>query len=65
MKGTALRKHSLHDKTAASVLLKPFIKATVFYRVKTKQHTSFKNNRATHFLSRDNKETNLLYNHFP
>ena len=26
MKGKALRKHSLHEKTAASVLLKPFIK---------------------------------------
>ena len=25
MKGKALRKHSLHEKTAASVLLKPFI----------------------------------------
>jgi len=25
MKGKALRKHSLHKKTAASVLLKPFI----------------------------------------
>jgi len=24
MKGKALRKHSLHEKTAASVLLKPF-----------------------------------------
>ena len=65
MKGKAPRKHSLHEKTAALVLLKPFIKATVFYRVITRQHTSFKNNRATNFLSRDNKETNLLYNHFP
>jgi len=25
MKGKALRKHRLHEKTAASVLLKPFI----------------------------------------
>ena len=25
MKGKALRNHSLHEKTAASVLLKPFI----------------------------------------
>jgi len=25
MKGKALRKHGLHQKTAASVLLKPFI----------------------------------------
>jgi len=25
MKGKALRKHSMHEKTAASVLLKPFI----------------------------------------
>jgi len=25
MKGKAPRKHSLHEKTAASVLLKPFI----------------------------------------
>jgi len=32
MKGKALRKHSLHEKTAASVLLKPFI---IF---KCKQH---------------------------
>jgi len=28
MKGKALRKHSLHEKTAASVLLKLFIRKT-------------------------------------
>jgi len=27
MKGKALRKHSLHEKTAASALLKPFIRS--------------------------------------
>ena len=30
MKGKALRKHSLHEKTAASVLLKPFISSACF-----------------------------------
>ena len=30
MKGKALRKHSLHEKTAASVLLKLFISSKVF-----------------------------------
>jgi len=29
MKGKALRKHSLHEKTAASVLLKLFMKLTI------------------------------------
>jgi len=28
IKGKALRKHSMHKKTAASVLLKPFIRST-------------------------------------
>ena len=31
MKGKALRKHSLHEKTAASVLLKPFISSNNIY----------------------------------
>jgi len=32
MKGKALRKHSLHEKTAASVLLKLFISITLQYQ---------------------------------
>ena len=32
MKGKALRKHSLHEKTAASVLLKLFISSNVVNR---------------------------------
>jgi len=35
MKGKALRKHSLHEKTAASVLLKPFIMTCNTYMHKT------------------------------
>ena len=33
MKGKALRKHSMHEKTAASVLLKPFISSNVIWLV--------------------------------
>jgi len=33
MKGKALRKHSLHEKTAASVLLKLFISGNEFSNV--------------------------------
>jgi len=33
MKGKALRKHSLHEKTAASVLLKLFISGKIRYKI--------------------------------